>query len=492
MIESPIAFDNTYAQLPGRFFSHKQPKAVSNPQLLRSNPDLAALLGINADWFASEAVTQVFSGNTLLNGSEPIATVYAGHQFGNWNPQLGDGRAILLGEVVARDGQRYEIQLKGAGKTPFSRQGDGLSPMGPVIREYIVSEAMAALGVPTTRSLVAVASGDKVVREQHLPGAILTRVARSHIRVGHFQFFAAREDVEAVKLLADHVIARDFPAVKDANNPYLALFEQAVSRQAKLIAQWQLVGFIHGVMNTDNMLVCGETIDYGPCAFIDGYDPDTCFSSIDYGKRYAYKNQPVIAQWNLSWLAQSLLPLMDSDQKKAVDIAQTLLNGFVDQYQSAYLSGLHHKFGLSEVTEDTVKFTEKFLAQMSRKRQDFTLTFRHLADIANASDSTHTRVNYQLPDSFASQLEPWRKFHEQQGLSAKAIQQQMYAVNPAYIPRNHLVEEAINAAQRDGNLKPFHRLAEVLATPFKYDPDNESFTLPPKPDQVVRQTFCGT
>ncbi len=465
---------------------------VEAPNLVRSNPELAALLGIDPVWFASEEVVNVFSGNTVLEGSQPIATVYAGHQFGNWNPQLGDGRAILLGEVVGKDGQRYDIQLKGSGQTPFSRMGDGRSPLGPVIREYVLSEAMAALGIPTTRSLVAVVTGETVVRDKLLPGAILTRVSRSHIRVGHFQYFSARKDLDAVKRLADHVIARDFPAIQEGGNPYAALLEQSISRQAQLIAQWQLVGFIHGVMNTDNMLICGDTIDYGPCAFMDEYHPNTCFSSIDHGKRYAYQNQPAIAQWNLSWLAQALLPMLHEDSSKGVEIAREMLNGFIEEYQQAYMSGMHQKLGLTEVTSESVKFVEDFLKMMAREATDFTLTYRHLSDIVDDASNAQPPVNYQLPESFATLLDQWKYLQKQECESRETVQRRMYAANPAHIPRNHLVEEAINIAQQDGDLRPFHRLVDVLSDPFNFHPDNDDLTRTPEPHQVVLRTFCGT
>ncbi|OZG75234.1 hypothetical protein BTA51_02290 [Hahella sp. CCB-MM4] len=491
MTDRPIPFDNTYIRLPEKFYSQEIPTAVAAPKLIRSNPELAEDLGIDPEWFASDDVVSVFSGNAVLDGSQPIATVYAGHQFGNWNPQLGDGRAIMLGEVIGKNGQRYDIQLKGSGQTPFSRMGDGRSPLGPVIREYIVSEAMAALGIPTTRSLVAVVTGEPVVRESVLPGAILTRVARSHIRVGHFQYFSARQDLEAVKALADHVIERDFPEIGEANHPYIELLEKSISRQAQLIAQWQLVGFIHGVMNTDNMLICGDTIDYGPCAFMDEYHPNTCFSSIDHGKRYAYQNQPAIAQWNLSWLAQALLPLLDEDSSMAIEIAREKLNDFVDEYQLAYMEGLHRKFGLTVMTQESVKLAEDFLKLMTREAADFTLTFRHLSDIA-ADSATQPPVDYQLPESFTDLLNQWKDLHGQEDGSQEEIQKRMYTVNPVYIPRNHLVEDAIKAAQHNGDLRPFHRLVDTLADPFNHHPDNNDLTRPPEPHEVVLQTFCGT
>jgi len=487
---TPIPFANSYSQLPARFYSREQPTPVASPVLIRANHGLARLLGIDPDWLASPEAVQVFAGNQLPPGAEPIATVYAGHQFGGWNPQLGDGRAILLGEVVAADGHRYDIQLKGAGPTPYSRGGDGRSPLGPVVREYLVSEAMAALGIPTTRSLAAVTSGEPVYRNSVLPGAILTRVARSHIRVGHFQYFLARKDEEAIQLLADHLIARDFPEALESANPYRDLLAGAIARQAQLIAQWQLVGFIHGVMNTDNMLICGETVDYGPCAFMDSYHPDTCFSSIDHGKRYAYKNQPAIGHWNLSWLAQSLLPLLDQDEERAIAAAQEALDSFSQLYQHAYTAGMHRKFGLESPSRESHQFIEDFMAQLASEGLDYTLAFRHLADLTDSSDGGG--VEFSFPESFAGLLGQWRKLCGQGQQTPRQRQLAMYLVNPAVIPRNHLVEEAIRAAEDKGDFAPFHQLLEVLATPFQLDPENSRYTLPPQPHQVVHKTFCGT
>ena len=482
---SPIRFDNSFARLPERFFSRRTPVPVKAPYMIRSNVQLARELGIDITWLTSEDATLALSGNCVLPGAEPIATVYAGHQFGSWNPQLGDGRAILLGEVLNPSGQRFDIQLKGSGQTPYSRMGDGRAPLGPVLREYIVSEAMAALGIPTTRSLAAVGTGEFVFRNEVLPGAVLTRVASSHIRVGHFQYFYARGDMDAIRTLADHVIARDFPETADAANPYLALLEAVVARQASLIAKWQLVGFIHGVMNTDNMLLCGETIDYGPCAFMDTFDPEACFSSIDHGKRYAYKNQPVIAQWNLSWLAQALLSLLDSDEAKAIDMAQQALNRYPELLEEAYSTGLHHKFGFTQRTDETRAFIQSFVDKMVVEPVDFTLCFRHLAD--RARDEDQPSVDYALPPTFTAMLTKWESLRSQQ-----AEMVDMSTVNPAYIPRNHLVEEAIRAAQQEGDFTPFHRLVDVLANPWEYNPRLSRYAAPPTPDQVVAQTFCGT
>ncbi len=488
----PIPFDNTYIQLPEHFYSRHEPANASAPHIIRTNGALARKLGIDEHWFTSEDAIAVFAGNKILPGSEPIATVYAAHQFGGWNPQLGDGRALLLGEVIGTDGQRYDIQLKGSGRTRYSRSGDGLSPLGPVLREYIISEAMAALGIPTTRSLAAVTTGNNVIRDQVLPGAILTRVARSHIRVGHFQYFSSRGDTAAVKILADHLIARDFPNLVDTVNPYAELLEQAISRQVRLIVQWQLVGFIHGVMNTDNMLVAGETIDYGPCAFMDEYDPTACYSSIDHSGRYSYKNQPPIAQWNLSWLAQSLLPLIDENQTQAVETAQNMLSAFASLYQQEYTTGLLNKLGLLNANPEALSLTEEFLTTMAAEKQDFTLTFRHLADAVSDENPERERVDVQLPDRFKPLISQWQKLLQQEGRKASDIQQQMDKTNPAFIPRNHLVEAAIQAAQLDGDLRPFHRLVDRLAEPYTYTATDYDLAQPPRPEQVVRQTFCGT
>ena len=481
---APIPFDNSYARLPPRFYAREQPTPVPSPALIRVNGSLAARLGIDADWLASPEALAAFAGNQLPPGAEPLAGVYAGHQFGGWNPQLGDGRAILLGEVLDGEGLRFDIQLKGAGPTPWSRGGDGRSPLGPVLREYILSEAMAALGIPTTRSLAAVTTGAPVYRDRVLPGAILTRVARSHIRVGHFQYFLAREDNEALRLLADHVIGRDFPQARSADNPYLALLDQAAARQATLIAQWQLAGFIHGVMNTDNMLVCGETIDYGPCALMDGYDPNACFSSIDQGKR-------------LSWLAQSLLPVMieaegpGANAEAVVARAQGILDDFPRHYETAYSLGLHRKLGLAVPDEDTARLADALLAWMATDQLDFTLTFRRLADLADP-EGVAPPVDYALPPSLDPLVEELRALHRAQGFSPAEVQRAMHAANPAYIPRNHRVEEVIRAAEDEGDFAPFQRLVERLARPFEVDPADADLTLPPAPHQVVARTFCGT
>ncbi|MBN7796472.1 YdiU family protein [Parahaliea mediterranea] len=486
-------FDNSYAALPEHFYTRQAPTPVAAPGPVRVNRALATTLGLDPDWLASPAGTRVLAGNEVPPGAAPLAAVYAGHQFGSYNPQLGDGRAILLGEVIDRAGERFDIQLKGAGRTPYSRGGDGRAPLGPVLREYVVSEAMATLGVPTSRALAAVTTGETVYRDRPLPGAVLTRVARSHIRIGTFEFFAARRDTDALRALADHVIARHYPALRDAANPPLALLQGAVERQAALVSQWQLLGFIHGVMNTDNMLLSGETIDYGPCAFMDAFHPDTVFSSIDHGGRYAYRNQPAIAHWNLAVLAQSLLPLLHDDPEEAVKLAQGAVDTFPDHFLAAHQRGLNRKLGLTEAREGDRELAEELFELMAGERVDFTLFFRRLADFA-APDSAAATVEdlFPMPARFLPWMQRWQARCGQESTGAGERQAAMYRANPAFIPRNHLVEEAIAAAVDNGDFTPFHALVERLAAPFDYDPADRRLALPPTPEQMVHQTFCGT
>lgn len=494
---NPIPFSNTFAHLPERFYSREAPTPVDNPGLIRINVPLARQLRIDIDWLSTPEAVQVLAGNLIPAGAEPIATVYAGHQFGGWNPRLGDGRAVLLGEVLDDEGRRFDIQLKGSGCTPYSRGGDGRAPLGPVLREYIVSEAMAAFGIPTTRSLAAVSTGERVYRQRALPGAVLTRVARSHIRVGHFQYFLGSGDTEAIQLLADHVIARDYPAIAETvDNAYLALLRGVIARQAELIAQWQLIGFVHGVMNTDNMLICGETVDYGPCAFMEEYDPTLCLSSIDHGGRYAYRNQPAIAQWNLTRFAECLLPLLDESEERALTFARQALDAFAGLYDSAYREGLHRKFGLTVRSDRSDKLIDSFMSQMNASQLDFTLTFRHLADLA-APTSGAAAVDHQLPDVFNPLLSSLQELWVAESAAHKPDaeeqrQQAMYAINPAFIPRNHRVEEAIRAAEDDGDLTPFQRLVDRLAEPFVYDGKDADLTRSAIPQERVGETFCGT
>ena len=484
-----LRFDNSYARLPDRFYVRQAPVPVSRPALIRVNRPLAERLGIDPDWLESADGVEVVAGNRVPDGADPIATVYAGHQFGSWNPRLGDGRAILLGEVVDRDGERYDVQLKGSGITPFSRMGDGRAPLGPVLREYLVSEAMAALGIPTSRALAAVTSGDDVFRETRLPGGVLVRVAKSHIRIGTLQYFASIDDRDGLQLLVDHVIERHYPELADADNPVLAMLERVVARQAALIARWQCVGFVHGVMNTDNMLLSGETIDYGPCAFIDAYDSAAVFSSIDHGGRYAYRNQPGIAQWNLACLAQTLLPLLDADEKAATEQAQAAIETFPDLFYAAYFEGLQRKFGLDETRDGDDSLMQDFLDLLQRTRADFTLAFRRLAELA--AGTAGVAEIFDFPDAFADWLERWHARCAQEAEDGEARGAQMLATNPAFIARNHLVEKAI-ARGYDGDFEFFHRLNARLADPFEFDAADADLARPPAPDEVVQQTFCGT
>jgi uncharacterized protein YdiU (UPF0061 family) len=489
-----IAFDNSYARLPERFFSRGEPVAVAAPGPIRVNAPLAELLGIDPQWLASAEGTAVVAGNSIPPGAEPIATVYAGHQFGSYNPQLGDGRAILLGEVIGRDGVRYDVQLKGSGPTPYSRGGDGRAPLGAVLREYLVSEAMYTLGLPTTRALAAVTTGEQVARETFLPGAVLARVAKSHIRIGTFQFFAARQDTEALHLLVEHVLERHYPQALDAANRPLALLQHVISAQAGLVARWQLLGFIHGVMNTDNMLLSGETIDYGPCAFMDEFDPAKVFSSIDHAGRYAYRNQPGIAHWNLAALAQALLPVLHSDQEQGVALAQQAVDGFPDQFLEAHATGMAAKLGLARLQGDDAVLVEDLLQLMAQERCDFTLAFRRLADLADRAGSGPGTIGelFEFAPAFEPWLARWRDRLATETTSSGQRQKTMYRANPVFIPRNHLVEEALQAAVQHGELAPFNNLADILARPFDYDPALARFAMPPRPEQVVHQTFCGT
>jgi uncharacterized protein YdiU (UPF0061 family) len=487
-----IPFDNTYAALPDRFFARVRPAGASAPRLIKLNRALAEELGLDAEWLASPEGTEVLAGRRVPEGAASIATAYAGHQFGNFVPQLGDGRAILIGEVVGRDGRRRDLQLKGSGRTPFSRGGDGKAALGPVMREYIVSEAMAALGIPTTRALAAVLTGDPVMREEMLPGAVLTRVAASHIRVGTFQYFAAREDVEGVRLLADHVIERHYPEAREAENPYRALLSGVIAAQAALIPRWLLVGFIHGVMNTDNMAVAGETIDYGPCAFMDEYDPGTVFSSIDVQGRYAYGNQPRIALWNLTRLAETLLPLFDDDPERAVADAEEALKAFAPTFEAHYHAGLRRKLGLFEEREGDLELAGDLLKRMAENSADFTLTFRHLAEAAGpAGNAEPVRERFIDPTSFDAWAEGWRSRLALEPQDAATRQGAMRAVNPAFIPRNHRVEAAIQAGLRD-DFGPFEELLAVLSRPYEDQPDFAAYMDPPEPHQRVTRTFCGT
>jgi uncharacterized protein YdiU (UPF0061 family) len=487
-------FDNTYARLPDRFYARVTATKVDDPRIVKLNRPLAELLGADVELLASPAGAQVLAGNVVPAGAEPIALAYAGHQFGAFVPQLGDGRAILLGEVVGTDGQRRDVQLKGAGRTPFSRGGDGRAALGPVLREYVVSEAMAALGVPTTRALAAVTTGERVVRDEPLPGAILTRVAASHIRIGTFQFFAARDDQEALRTLTAHTLSRHYPGAAGTDNDALALLEQVIDAQAALVARWLGVGFVHGVMNTDNTSISGETIDYGPCAFLDDYDPEKKFSSIDHGGRYAFSHQPRIARWNLARLAEALLGLISEDADEAVRIATERIDRFAARFEEAHLRVMRAKLGLVREDEDDRALIEGLLAELAAQHVDYSLFFRRLCAAAAdpSGDPGLTSLLEKESDSFRSWLEAWRRRLATETETPVARAAAMRRANPAFIPRNHRVEEAIEAAVRRGDFQPFETLVDVLARPFDDQPDRAHLADAPGPEQRVYETFCGT
>jgi serine/tyrosine/threonine adenylyltransferase len=479
-----IAFDNSYARdLPGTFIAQDPAKAPA-PRLLRLNRALADELGIDPDRLAAQAAL-IFSGAAIPEGAQPIAQAYAGHQFGGFSPQLGDGRALLLGEVIDRQGQRRDIALKGSGLTPFSRGGDGRAAIGPVLREYLIGEAMHAMHVPTTRALAAVATGEAVHREAPLPGAVLTRVAASHIRIGTFEFFAARGDTAKVRALADYTIARHYPDLTGADNPYLALFDSVIARQCHLIAQWMGLGFIHGVMNTDNMTLSGETIDYGPCAFMEDYAPGTVFSSIDHTGRYAYANQPLILGWNLARLAECLLPLFDADETRAVDLANDRLTAIAGRYRAAWVDVMRAKLGLHGRDDDgDGALADGLLAAMAGQGADWTLTFRRLAAAA-MGDATTLAPLFADPAALKAWLPRW------QARLAPGASAGMNAVNPAIIPRNHMVEDAL-AAATTGDLAPFEGLLAAITDPFSDAAGREKYTLPAPQGLTPYVTYCGT
>jgi serine/tyrosine/threonine adenylyltransferase len=486
-------FQNTYAAMPANFFARVAPTPVASPRLIKLNRPLAIHLGLDPDRLASPEGVEILAGKQVPDGADPIAMAYAGHQFGHFVPQLGDGRAILLGEVIDADGVRRDIQLKGSGPTPFSRRGDGRAALGPVLREYIVSEAMAALGIPTTRSLAAVMTGESVLRETPLPGAVLTRVAASHIRVGTFQYFAARGDTEGVRRLADHVINRHYPHLANADRPYHGLLAAVIARQAELVARWLLVGFIHGVMNTDNSSISGETIDYGPCAFMDYYDPAMVFSSIDEKGRYAYANQPRIALWNLTRFAECLLPLLSDAQDKAIEEAQAALGDFIERFDSAYQAGLRGKLGLFTARDDDRVLAQDLLDAMAKNQADFTLTFRRLSDAAlDPAHDEEVRKLFAEPAAYDEWAVRWRQRIGDEPQAAATRQRAMRAVNPAFIPRNHRVEAVIEAAVNRDDFALFEELLTVLSKPYEDQPAYAGYAEPPEPHQRVLQTFCGT
>ena len=482
MPAADFPFDNTYARDLEGFYARANAEASPAPKLIKLNQALAIELGLDA--LDSKTAVEIFSGNLVPPGAAVLAQAYAGHQFGNFVPQLGDGRALLLGEVIDTRGHRRDIQLKGSGRTPFSRGGDGKAALGPVLREYLMGEAMHALGIPTTRALAAVSTGQSVFRERPLPGAILTRVAASHIRVGTFQFFASRGDQAKVKQLADYSIARHDPALASEANPYLGFLNAVCKKQASLIAAWMHVGFIHGVMNTDNMAISGETIDYGPCAFMDRYGPETVFSSIDRQGRYAYGNQPVIARWNLARLAETLLPLIDTDDQTAIAQATAAVNGFTDHYDEYWLEGMRAKLGLAGPPQpDDLNIANGFLAAMEGQNVDYTLAFRALSQSA-LGDHTVMRGLFDDPTPFDAWVQAWSDRGPLSSLILKT--------NPLYIARNHQVEAVLTAAVEHNDFEPFETFLEVLAAPFTERPGLEKYTQPASREAEPHRTFCGT
>jgi uncharacterized protein YdiU (UPF0061 family) len=486
-----LGFEHTYAALSPRFYARVEPAKVNDPQVVIFNRSLAAELRLDSDMDMRQAAA-LFSGNELAEDSTPIAMAYAGHQFGSFVPQLGDGRAILLGEIHDRQGVLRDVQLKGSGRTPFSRGGDGRAALGPMLREYLISEAMHALGIPTTRSLAVVTTGEQVYRTEILPGAILTRVAASHIRVGTFQYFAARGDQEALKELLDYVITRHYPEAKNADVPALAALKAITARQATLIADWMRVGFIHGVMNTDNMALSGETIDYGPCAFMDRYDPNTVFSSIDLGGRYSYTNQPGIAQWNLARLAETLLPLIDADETISIELATAVIEDFVPQFDAAFLAHMRRKIGLVSDEDGDADLISLLLAAMEKAQADFTLTFSKLTRVADSpSDDATLYELFNAPADIEGWLKAWRARLVLDPQTPAVRAETMRLANPEFIPRNHRVEAALHAATA-GDMQPFQELLGILQRPYERQPNAAEYAQPPAPSAQKYKTFCGT
>ena len=484
-----FAVDNSYVRELGGLYELWQATPAPAPRLLALNEELATELGVDADALRAPDGVAVLVGNATPDGALPVAQAYAGHQFGGFVPRLGDGRALLLGEVFDVYGRRRDLHLKGSGRTPFAR-GDGKAPVGPMLREYAIGEAMHALGIPTTRALAVVATGDHVTRDTVLPGAVLTRVAASHVRVGTFQYAAAHDGPALVRRLADYAIARHHPNAAEAENPYLAFFESVVDAQASLVARWMLVGFIHGVMNTDNMTISGETIDYGPCAFMDAFDPATVFSSIDRGGRYAYGNQPRIAQWNLARLAETLLPLFHVDTDTALAAATDVLQSFAHRYDEYWSHGVRAKLGLADAQRCDGALIDDLLVLLHAQKVDFTSFFRALSSSLRG-DAAPARSLFAEPSAFDAWADRWRAQLSSQASDPRAIAETMDRVNPVYIPRNHKMEEALAAASA-GNLGPFERLLDVLAQPFDERPGLEPYTAPAPPSFGAYRTFCGT
>jgi uncharacterized protein YdiU (UPF0061 family) len=478
-------FDNSYARLPTHFYRKLTPEPVANPELVMVNHALAEALGLDLERESETTLAAWFAGNQVPEGGESIAQAYAGHQYGHFT-MLGDGRAHLLGEHMTPDGARADIQLKGSGKTPYGRRGDGRAVLGPMLREYLISESMAALGIPTTRSLAVATTGETVLRDGPLPGAVLTRVSASHLRVGTFEYVAAEQDVEGLKQLADYAIARHDLELQEQKNPYLAWLKAVMGRQIALVTEWMRVGFVHGVMNTDNVAISGETIDYGPCAFMDYYDPATVFSSIDRHGRYAFANQPYIAQWNMARLAEATLPLLHDRIEEAAAMAEDMIQSFRPQFEAAWLDMMRRKLGLQGNEVGDAKMVDDLLQWMHREERDYTETFRDLGED-------------QLPSDNAYKTEVFQAWHQQwQALASGTAEaqakarEQMRAVNPAIIPRNHRVEEALQAAESSGYMQPFHELLAMVARPYHADDKAKAHLAPPRGEDRVYQTFCGT
>ncbi len=486
-----FAFDNTYARELEGFYVPVEAAQVAKPRLLQWNRTLADELGLDSEALGSEQGAAIFAGNQLPEGASPLAQAYAGHQFGGFVPQLGDGRALLLGEMLDGQNRRRDLQLKGSGRTPFSRGGDGKAPLGAVLREHLIGEAMHALGIPTTRALASVATGESVFRETPVPGAVLTRVAASHIRVGTFQFFAARGERDKVQRLADYSIVRHHPQAADAENRYLALLAAVADVQASLVAGWMHVGFVHGVMNTDNMTISGETIDYGPCAFIDAYHPQAVFSSIDRNGRYAYANQPVIAQWNLARLAETLLPLIHEDETRAIELATEVVDGFAAHFGDVWLDGMRAKLGLTTAEEGDLELANDFLAELAAQRVDFTSAWRALAASLLEGEEVLSR-RFEDASGCQTWIARWQERLAREPMTERTRVAAMNRVNPLYIPRNHKVEEALAAAVESQDLEPFETLLTVLARPFEEQPGHAGYAVPAPESFGSYKTFCGT
>ena len=487
-----FAFDNSFVREMHGLYEPWQAALVAAPSLLMLNESLAKEMGLDTDWLRSAEGIAMLVGNVVPPGSSPVAQAYAGHQFGGYSPRLGDGRALLIGELFDEYGDRRDLHLKGSGRTPFARGGDGKAAVGPMLREYLMGEAMHALSVPTTRALAVLATGEDIRRETMLPGAVLARIASSHLRVGTFQYAALHGDPTLVRRLADYAIARHYPDVRDSQNPYLAFLEQVVASQASLIARWMLVGFIHGVMNTDNMTISGETIDYGPCAFLDRYDPATVFSSIDHNGRYAYGKQPAIAQWNLARLAETLLPLFDGNPDLAIEQATDVLQTFPDQFHKHWTGGMQAKLGLGDACDGDDLLIDELLTLMHAQNVDFTGCFRTLSSSLISEDAkAKAGLLFASSNAFAHWYDGWQARVSSQHADLAAVAMGMNAINPVYIPRNHKVEEALSAAT-NGDLEPFEHLTRLLTKPFTERAGEEDFALPADSDSGPYQTFCGT